>query len=159
MPKKTEAPVRRQRRTLDQRIAELEAKVAAIKEREARKLAKADPALRHVSAALKSIDKALAEADGSDLKKALGDARDALTGCLGGEVVPAKTRSARAAAHTELAEALLAYVRSNPGQRGEQIAAALGTDANTMRPAMKRLISAGKVATEGQRRGMTYAAL
>jgi hypothetical protein len=50
-------------------------------------------------------------------------------------------------------------VRSNPGQRGEHIAAALSTDAATLRPVMKRLIAAGQVRTEGQKRGMTYEAV
>jgi hypothetical protein len=49
-------------------------------------------------------------------------------------------------------------VRSNPGQRGEQIAAALAADTKAIRPVMKKLIAAGKVRTEGQRRGMTYTA-
>lgn len=53
-------------------------------------------------------------------------------------------------------EALLAHVHANPGQRGEQIAAALGTDVGTMRLPMRKLIAERKVRTEGQRRGMTY---
>jgi hypothetical protein len=53
-------------------------------------------------------------------------------------------------------EALLAHVTNNPGQRGEQIAKALGTDVGTMRLPMKKLIAAKKVKTRGQRRGMTY---
>ena len=47
----------------------------------------------------------------------------------------------------------------HPGQRGEQISAALGTDSTTMRPVMKRLIEERKVKTKGERRGMTYAAV
>lgn len=52
--------------------------------------------------------------------------------------------------------ALLAHVKANPGQRGEQIAAALRTDVKTMRGPMHALIAAKQVRTEGQRRGMTY---
>jgi len=53
-------------------------------------------------------------------------------------------------------ERLLAHVRSNPGQRGDQIAEALGTDVGTMRLPMRALIGEKKVRTTGQRRGTTY---
>jgi len=55
-----------------------------------------------------------------------------------------------------MSDALLAHVKANPGQRGEQIAAALGTDVGTMRKPMKLLIAKKLVKTQGQRRGMTY---
>lgn len=56
----------------------------------------------------------------------------------------------------EMMETLLAHVKANPGQRGEQIAAALRSDVGTIRLPMKKLIAAKQVRTEGQRRGMTY---
>jgi len=54
---------------------------------------------------------------------------------------------------------LLAHVKAHPGQRGEQIAAALRTDVGTMRGPMKALIAKKKIKTKGQRRGMTYTAV
>jgi hypothetical protein len=51
---------------------------------------------------------------------------------------------------------LLVHVRANPGQRADQIAAALGTDVGTMRLPMRSLIAEKKVGTQGQRRGTTY---
>lgn len=56
----------------------------------------------------------------------------------------------------EMQSALIAHVKANPGQRGDQIAAAVGSDVGTIRLPMKKLIADGKVSTEGQRRGMTY---
>jgi hypothetical protein len=56
----------------------------------------------------------------------------------------------------EMRDALLAHVKANPGARGEQIAAALGTDVGTMRLPMRKLIAERLVRTQGQRRGMTY---
>lgn len=165
MAKKTK-PVpkpRRTRRTADQVIADLEARIAAVREREARKQARADPALRHAAAALRALEKALAATRDAVTQKALAEARASLGALLaGGDGAPA-ARPARARRGArgggDLAESLLAYVQSHPGQRGEQIAAALRTDAATLRPAMKRLIAEGKVETEGQRRGMTYTAV
>jgi predicted ArsR family transcriptional regulator len=51
---------------------------------------------------------------------------------------------------------LAEYVKKNPGQRGEQIAEALGTDTKPMRLPMQRLIADGAVRTKGERRGMRY---
>jgi predicted ArsR family transcriptional regulator len=59
----------------------------------------------------------------------------------------------------DLPDLLLTYLRANPGQRAEQIAAALGTDSRTLRPAMKRLTAAGKVRSAGQKRSTTYTAV
>ena len=100
-------------------------------------------------------------ADASATKKALTEARSTLSACPGverGVLVPTRTRRS-ASERAGLAGELLTYVRNNPGQRGEHIAAALGTDVTSMRPIMKKLIGEGKISTEGQRRGMTYAAV
>ena len=156
--KKQKEIIRRQRRTIDQQIADLQAKIVEIKAREAQRKAKADPALKHASAAVRSIDKALAESKDPKIKKGLTEARSSLEKILGGDkgvVVP--TRARRSASEKEgMAEELLTYVRNNPGQRGDQIARELGTDVTSMRPVMKQLIADGKVETEGQRRGMKY---
>ncbi len=77
-----------------------------------------------------------------------------LSACLGlnGVVAPQGGRSALRVD----GDALLAFVRSNPGQRGEHIAAALATDTKALRGPMKRLIEERKVRTKGERRGMQY---
>ena len=155
MPKKQQESIRRQRRSLDQQIEALQTKILALRDREARKQAKADPAMRLATSAVKSIDKALAATKSGEMRKALTQARSTLAGHLGLDGAP-RTRSA---ANNDLPDALLSYVRSNPRQRGEHIAVALSTDAATIRPVMKRLIAAGQVRTEGQKRGMTYEAV
>jgi hypothetical protein len=60
------------------------------------------------------------------------------------------------AALDAMGERLFAHVKSNPGQRGDQIAKALRSDVHTIRKPMKALIAAKKVKTKGQRRGMSY---
>ncbi len=152
---------KRQRRSEEQMIQDLEARIASIKAKAERKKAKRDPALRHISGALRSIDKALAESDDVATRSALDEARSTLSACLslsGVSVAPAQRTGRRRSSQDQgaLSAMLLAHVREHPGQRGEQIAAALRSDVGTMRPSMKKLIADGEVKTRGQRRGMTY---
>lgn len=150
------------RTTEEQRIAKLEAQIAALRAKAEAKKLKKDPALKYVSAALRSIDKASAETEDKALREALGDARSTLSACLqlnGVTLTPKGSgtkRPARVSGESVDSNTLFSYVRNNPGQRGEQISAALGTDSTAMRPAMKQLIEDGKVKTKGERRGMAY---
>jgi hypothetical protein len=147
----------RTRRTEDQRIAELQAKIEHLKSRAASKAAKRDPTLRHVTKAIKSIDAAMSATGDAALRTALQEARMTLNACLQlqGSGVPHSGRPGVAVDP----DAVHAYVRSNPGQRGEHIAAALGTDTKSLRGPMKRLIEDSKVKTKGERRGMQYFAV
>jgi hypothetical protein len=139
---------KRTRRNEDQIIADLESKIAALKARAQRKK---DPALKHVTAAMRSIDKALEATDDTATRQALNEARATLSAVLSleGTLVPRTVSKVDAAA-------LLAHIRAHPGQRAEQIAAALGTDSKSMRPVMRGLIEDRKVKTSGEKRGMTY---
>jgi hypothetical protein len=151
-------------RSQELRIRALEAQIAVIKARVARKLARKDPSLRHIHAAVKSIDKALAMSTDHATREALGEARNTLTACLAltgampkqdrGVVVPQPRRSAGGVSE----DALLSHVRAHPGARGEEIASAFGENADAIRPVMKRLIKAGRVKTAGRARAMSYAA-
>lgn len=152
------------RRSEEDRIKALEAQIEALKQRKARKQQPRDPALKQMQAAVRSIDKATGTSSDHAIREALGEARNTLTACLAlmgtaskGMLVPAARRTATGAGVSE--ESLLSYVRANPGARGEQIAGALGTSTDTIRPVMKRLIQAGRVSTAGQARAMSYVAV
>jgi hypothetical protein len=152
----------RTRRSEEQLIQDLEAKIAQIKARAEAKKAKRDPSLRHISAALRSIDKALDASEDQATRQALGEARTTLSACLSlngvtsrATLVP-QARRRGGSSGAVAPDALLAFIQAHPGSRGEQIAAELGTDTKTMRPVMHRLIDERKVKTRGQRRGMTY---
>jgi cell division protein FtsN len=60
-----EAVERRHRRTPEEMIADLQRRIEQVKRNAERKKVKRDPTLRHVSAVLRSIDKALAATSGA----------------------------------------------------------------------------------------------
>src|SRR5688500_10073542 len=66
------------KRTSEQMVADLEAKIAAVKARDERKRAKADPTLLPTIKAVKAIDVALGAATDGELHAALEDARQRL---------------------------------------------------------------------------------
>ena len=150
---------KRIRRTEEQLIADLEARIQSLKERAIQKKARANPATRHTTAAVRSIDKALETAEDATTRNALQEARATLSALLAvdGRSVPSATAKRRGRAVD--AEALLAHIKKHPGQSGEHIAAALGTTTVAIRPVMKELIAAKKVKTKGERRGMRYDAV
>ena len=155
-------PVTRTRRSEEERIADLEAQIARLHARAAAKKVKRDPTLKHIGAALRSIDKALASSQDAATRQALDEARATMSACLSlnGVSRGRKRRPGPASASDGVSasrrQALLAHVQAHPGHRGEEITAALGTDARSVRPVMLRLIDEKKVKTKGQRRGMQY---
>jgi len=156
---------KRIRRNEEQLIADLEAKIAQLQRRAAQKKVKRDPALKHISAAVRSVEKAMAETGDAATRTALDEARSTLDACLTLNGATSLTRrsvitpQARRSVGAVSQDALLDHVRKNPGQRGEHIAVALGTDTKTMRLTMHKLIAEKKIKTSGERRGMTYAAV
>ena len=97
MAKAKNEPKLRPRRSEEQRIAELEARIAELKARAERKKAKKDPTLRHVSLALRSIDKALSATQDNATKRSLVETRTALSAVLSlGGVAASSGRGASA---------------------------------------------------------------
>jgi len=154
MPKA--APKKRNRRAPEDLVAALEAKIQAIKVRAVRKRAKSNPAVRYTVAAVRNMDKAMGAAEDQVLRKALEEARSGLAAYLALQgVMPAggsngAVRGRRSPSDLgEMGATLLAYVKSNPGQRGEQIAEAVGTDSKTVRRPMLQLIEDGRSGRRG----------
>ncbi|GEM_PF-5678187 len=151
------------RRTAEQRIADLEAQIQKIKARALQQTIKKDPALRHVSGAVRAIGKALDKTENKEIRKALAAARSSLQSCLslsgpngagaGGTLV----RRGRAANAPD-PEKVLDYLRLHAGSRSEQISSEFETDAASLRPVLHRLRDEGRITVEGKARAMTYSA-
>lgn len=159
----------RSRRSEEDRIAELERKIADLKARAERKKARSNPSVRHTVAAVRAIDKALATTQDGAVRQALDEARATISACLAlqgvvpaqgsrGTIRPAGGGGGRrsSADVANLADALLSHLEKHPGQRGEEIAAALETDTRTIRLPLKKLIEERKVKTKGVARGTSY---
>jgi len=165
------------RLTTEDRIKQLEAKIAAIKQRAERQKVRANPAVKHMKAGLKYLERAISATDDQVLRKSLDEARGNVSACLSLCGVTAKAPRGtlspkprgKAAARTRVsstengptmatpdANDLVAYLKKNPGSNSESITKEFSTDAATLRGAMRELIDQGKVRTEGQRRGTRY---
>ena len=153
------------RRTAEQQIQDLQAKIAAIQERADRKKAKKNPAVKFMAMGLRSLDKALNSTDDAVLRKALDHARVTVASCLAMTGVKAGaarkvlgTRPRGGSGQKLDAAAILAYLKSNPGSSSESISKQFSTDAASLRSALRQLIDDGKVRTTGERRGTRYSA-
>ena len=142
-PKSTEAgaPRKRKMRTTDERIADLEAEITRLREREQKRKAKADPAVRHLNAASRSIEKALTSTEDADAMSAIGNVRAAIASALEGMGAPLGEPTAAAAPTGPVvgADVVRAFIEEYGGQTAEQIAQALGTDTGGIRDALATL--------------------
>lgn len=85
------------RRTTEQIVADLQARIDAVQARAARRQARANPAIRHGTTAIKAIDKAARETSDGAARKALEDARGALSALLALEGLSVPTTPTEAA--------------------------------------------------------------
>lgn len=85
-------------RSTDERVAELEQRIAGIKARDARRKARKDPVVAQAVAAVKAIDRSLAAGPNAAMKGALVEARGTLSACVAvsGLVLPESTAGAPA---------------------------------------------------------------
>jgi len=153
------SPSKRKRRTEEERIAEMEAEIKRLKARAVEKKLKRDPALRHISGAIRAIDKASAASEDAATKEALAEARATLTACLSlnqGSPLKAVTIVPAARKRRPTADEVLAHLKANPGSRSEEICRALDTDAASLRAVLKELRSEGRVQVEGKARATRY---
>jgi hypothetical protein len=93
--------VKYQRRTDEDRIAELNAKIEGIRTRAERRAARADPVQQQARIALKAIDKALDAGATDALRATLETAAGAIRVALDGEPEEAVPRGRRAKARAE----------------------------------------------------------
>lgn len=87
---------RRSNRSADERIQELETKIAGIRERDARKQVNADPGRKHARLGLAALRRAVTSTEDEALRVALQDLVPQVERCLGLEsTITAKPRGKR----------------------------------------------------------------
>jgi len=153
-------PPKRTRRSPEQEIVDLEARIAVIRARSERRKVKKDPTLRHIAAALRSVDKALGMSRDHATRQVLDEVRATLGAALSlnGAAFPARRGVKLGPPRGGLLqiEEVLSYIASHPGSRCQEIAAATGVDTRAVSPLLKSLKTEGKVRSEGQARGTRY---
>ena len=82
-------------RSEEERVQELQAKIAAIQARGERKRARANPAVRQAVIAVKAIDRAVGATTDAAARQALGDAREPLSAWLVLEGLTVATHAAK----------------------------------------------------------------
>lgn len=118
-------------------------------------------------AALESVQKALQGEGAAPARRGPGRPRKATTRKAAAKVrankgasAPAKRRGRPGRRSPEEVQAtaqnILDHVRANPGQRSEEIKAAIGLRPEDFQLPVSKLLADGKVRTEGQRRGTKY---
>ena len=151
---------KRTRRTPEQLIAELEAKIAGVKRRAEQQKVKKDPALRHISGAVRAIDKAASSTQDGATRAALEEARTALAAVLTLNGVVVRSAGGGGPRRMGLAavepDQVARYIADHPGSRAEDIATALGTGTAQLRPALMKLKSQGAVEPKGKARATRY---
>jgi len=88
-PMTIEMKAERTYRSADERIQDLQTKIAGIKSREERKKLRADPVVREVTVAVKALGKALTAAQDDAARKTIEEARQSLAA-----LVPARSPQA-----------------------------------------------------------------
>ena len=153
----------RAHRSAEDRIAALQAQIEKVKARAAQAKVRKDPSIRHISGAVRSIDKALKESEDKATRTALAEARATLAACLalnGGAATIGKVAPApRGHRGKPDADRVLAYITKHPGSRSEEIAAELSTDGVSLRSVLHQLRDDGRISVEGKARATRYAAV
>jgi hypothetical protein len=110
------------------------------------------------------LSAALVEASHAAIADALGaktSVRSAVAGASKPAKAPKAARRAKGAKRspeelTALTQSLLTFVKRHPGQRIEQIAAAIDASTKDLALPAKKLIGEKKLSTKGQKRATTY---
>jgi len=109
------------------------------------------------------LSAALTEASHAAISQALGGASSSVrTTTSSSRAVPTKTKSRSKGGKRspeeleQLTRSLLSYIKKTPGQRIEQIGAALGASTKELALPAKKLIGEKSVKTKGVKRATTY---